>query len=169
YSRSVRLSAGRTTSAKYAPRAIAVAPPASATSMMRRADRVARAVIARPANTATTTNAVAVLNTIENADPITRRVRLRGPGWASTRHASAMSTRVKKASAVYCFRSLRINEIGASNTTTPATAPANRATEAFFQGRPRATTYAITTTPAERSEEHTSELQSLAYLVCRLL
>src|SRR2546425_9636692 len=27
----------------------------------------------------------------------------------------------------------------------------------------------ITTTPSPRSEEHTSELQSLAYLVCRLL
>src|SRR5438046_3769665 len=35
--------------------------------------------------------------------------------------------------------------------------------------RSRATSIVATDTPAERSEEHTSELQSLTNLVCRLL
>src|SRR2546425_2498123 len=36
-------------------------------------------------------------------------------------------------------------------------------------GRPRASAKAAAFSSAMRSEEHTSELQSLAYLVCRLL
>src|SRR5687767_15707492 len=46
-----------------------------------------------------------------------------------------------------------------------------RATESYSVVRARTTTWAMRTSQYEivRSEEHTSELQSLAYLVCRLL
>src|SRR2546425_614709 len=43
----------------------------------------------------------------------------------------------------------------------PATGPVPDRRGAAARGRPRR--------PCDRSEEHTSELQSLAYLVCRLL
>src|SRR2546425_1415548 len=36
-------------------------------------------------------------------------------------------------------------------------------------GRPRDARYSVSSRRNDRSEEHTSELQSLAYLVCRLL
>src|SRR2546425_3817255 len=49
-----------------------------------------------------------------------------------------------------------------ARSSAPASSPPPNA-------RPTPTTSARSSTPQKRSEEHTSELQSLAYLVCRLL
>src|SRR3989441_7790470 len=55
---------------------------------------------------------------------------------------------------------------GSSRDRAPGTAaPPNRATRGSLRPSPRRGSWPATT----RSEEHTSELQSLAYLVCRLL
>src|SRR2546425_1712959 len=51
----------------------------------------------------------------------------------------------------------------------PLRAPATARARADPLPAGAAAMHAATTTPAPRSEEHTSELQSLAYLVCRLL
>src|SRR5205814_3956612 len=45
---------------------------------------------------------------------------------------------------------------------------ANAATEAYEGGRERVTRFQNARRSEERSEEHTSELQSLRHLVCRL-
>src|SRR2546423_7831094 len=55
-------------------------------------------------------------------------------------------------------------------STTLSPRRARRSTTSL-RGRPRTSTArsSATASAVERSEEHTSELQSLAYLVCRLL
>src|SRR2546425_9720375 len=58
-------------------------------------------------------------------------------------------------------------------TTRPAFRPDPRALTVVLDARPERVTTVLDSLVAaeslERSEEHTSELQSLAYLVCRLL
>src|SRR5687767_15212200 len=55
--------------------------------------------------------------------------------------------------------------VGSTNPTGPLVSVANpRHRPATIAAARR-----LTTTDSQRSEEHTSELQSLAYLVCRLL
>src|SRR2546425_6796821 len=57
----------------------------------------------------------------------------------------------------------------ASSATIAAKPLAVRKPEVPFTVTPKSAPGGILTSPRTRSEEHTSELQSLAYLVCRLL
>src|SRR2546425_3747263 len=69
------------------------------------------------------------------------------------------------------FRSLPIDTIGVALTETFAMMPA-AAVSGIYLHSPQAKYFAvgrIGRDQLDRSEEHTSELQSLAYLVCRLL
>src|SRR2546425_5861566 len=62
------------------------------------------------------------------------------------------------------FRSPRFRPFSDSDSPDPCPAPG------LCRGRQRQTrTATLWRLDADRSEEHTSELQSLAYLVCRLL
>src|SRR5205823_12494072 len=61
---------------------------------------------------------------------------------------------------------------GSSGNSTITITPANgfnSSVSLAASGLPSGVTASFSPTPATRSEEHTSELQSLAYLVCRLL
>src|SRR5229473_5970397 len=60
------------------------------------------------------------------------------------------------------FPSRRSSDLGSVHRPRP---PATRPASSVWAGAPAATGPG----PCPRSEEHTSELQSLAYLVCRLL
>src|SRR5947209_14803384 len=76
------------------------------------------------------------------------------------------------------FRSTAASSAGASPTsrfsasagTKPARSCSRRAAEYFAAQPPQdARSVSLTVRAAKRSEEHTSELQSRQYLVCRLL
>ena len=76
--------------------------------------------------------------------------RHRGVGVRSAHAPIASTTTAQNASQVYCFRSLRTSDSGASITTSAATVAAKRAVRPVASTRaPRVSTYAATTVSTE--------------------
>ena len=140
-----------TTAPKYAPSAIPAAPPVTAISSARRRERASSADPSSPVNTATETNADVELNGSTTSDVIPSATSGVRPGIRSARIATASSNRAQNASHVYCLRSFRPSDNGASMTTAAVIAPAPRAFAREPHRHARATTYAITVVAAEKN------------------
>src|SRR2546425_8493867 len=91
--------------------------------------------------------------------------------WLIEPESTTGNSRLMRPSLVWASRSAW-NPSGRRKATLPSPVRTVQPPAIFEPGSARASTFPSPVRPAglaDRSEEHTSELQSLAYLVCRLL
>ena len=119
-----------------------MADPAIATRMIRRRSHARSAEKNRPPNAATETNAEVELNGSVASDAMVSHHTGVRCGGRSTHVATVSNKTAQNASLVYCFRSLRPSESGASIAIRAAAIPANRARGFEAQASERPNTYA---------------------------
>ena len=108
--------------------------PATIVSARRRQSRRTIWMTHTAANAATPTNATALLNSMPTQTETERATSPHRDHCRSSREVSARVSSAVKASAVYCFRSLRTSIAGTSSTPIAATSPA--ATDATSHRQP---------------------------------